>query len=151
MIELVDQAEIVRLRAAEELPDDDVDRAAVFDFVTFRVTLLSLQGMCLDPYSSADLARALDRVAMRLPHSSLEQGEPRATIVMYSNVRRTSEISVDVKFVRRSFDEGVVEKKAEANIDAAFANAILPAMPKGKWAETRIVIARIQWQAKIRT
>ena len=145
MIELHEKAEIFRLRAAKKLPDDDCDRSFCVELRLHVVSLLTLVGPPLDPYSALRIARALDGAGGRICGEEMDSRGAAmcGRVIMLSCANRTRSIKVEGWFERPGVDGEVVRKEMRAGDYGEIVDAIARAMARHRISETRSVRMRV--------
>jgi hypothetical protein len=145
MIELVEKAELVRLRAAENLQDDDPDRSFCCAFRLHAVSLLTRSGPPLDPYFAFDLGYALETAAARLPEELMTKrgGALVGHILLMSCVNKLKVLEVNLKYARAGLEGGECFRDMDWEDYGDVVEAVRRVIPRHRVSETRTVSVRV--------
>lgn len=151
MIELFDQAELFRLRAGSTLPDNDVERAFCIESRLHVVSLLTVSGPALDPYSALRIARALDAACGRISEEEMETrgAEMRARLILFSCGNQHRQLEVDAWFTRPGIEGKPVQRKMNVNDYGEVVDSISRALVRHRISETRSIGVRV-WRVGAR-
>jgi hypothetical protein len=150
MIELVEKAEILRLRAARTLPDDDVERAFCVELRLHVVSLLTNSGPPLDPYSALRIARALDGACGRINGEEMDaRGAAMCgRVILLSAANRTRSIEVEGWFERPELDGEVARREMGVGDYGEIVDAISRGLVRHRISETRSIGMRV-WRRRV--
>lgn len=125
------------------LQDEDIERVGFFHTRFFSISVATLTGVPLDPYSLFDIHRAADAVAGLIPLSGWERPALRVRVVLHSSVGgRKPTMSLEVRHVdpragRRDLKGSSIP--AHPAIAAELRRRIEPVLPKGRQSEPRVL------------
>jgi hypothetical protein len=145
MIELIERAELFRLRAAENLQDQDPDRSFCCAFRLHAVSLITRSGPPLDPYTALDLSYALENAAARLPEADMTG--PRAALVgnvfIMSCANKIKTLQVNLQYARAGMEGKVETRELDCEDYGMAVEKIGRVIPRHRIAETRTIRVRV--------